>query len=58
MTKMKTPPDVSNVSHDGKTYLPKNGVVEVPDEAVEVLKRHGFRIVREVLALKKSEARA
>ena len=58
MTKMKAPADVSNVSHDGKIYLPKNGVVEVPDDAVEALKRHGFRVMREVLTLKKPEAHA
>lgn len=43
MTKMKGPREVSTAFVGGKEYAVRNGVVEVPDEAVVALMRHGFR---------------
>lgn len=41
--KLKTTLKISSISHAGKVYpVSKNGTVEVPDEAIGVLKSHGF----------------
>ena len=43
MVKMKGPREVSTAFVGGKEYAVRNGVVEIPDEAVSALARHGFR---------------
>lgn len=41
--KLKTTLKISSITHAGKVYaVAKNGTVEVPDEAISVLKDHGF----------------
>ena len=41
--KLKTTLKISSITHAGKVYpVAKNGTVEVPDEAIGVLKSHGF----------------
>jgi hypothetical protein len=47
MTKMKGPREVSTAFVGGKEYAVRNGVVEVPDDAVAALVRHGFRKVED-----------
>ena len=42
MVKMKAPKGATFVGFEGVEYPIKKGVVEVPDEAVEALSRHGF----------------
>lgn len=42
---MLLPQGVSSVGYGGDSYIPdKNGVVEVPDDAVYELMRHGLTI--------------
>lgn len=56
MAKMQLPDDVCSVSFNGKQYDPDdNGIVEVPDEAVEDLKSHGLTMApAETRAAKKA----
>lgn len=47
MAKMKAPEGATSASFNGDTFdvNAKTGVVEVPEEAVEDLKSHGFTLV-------------
>lgn len=47
MTKLKGPRDASSVFVGGKEYPVKGGIVEVPDEHVAALDRHGFKPVKD-----------
>lgn len=47
MKKLKGSRDASSVYVGGKEYPVKGGVVEVPDEHVAALERHGFHPVED-----------
>lgn len=44
MVKMHTPDKASELVFRGSRYLISDGVVEVPDDAVEELKSHGYAV--------------
>ena len=46
MVKLKGPKDATLVVFEGKEYPVKNGMVEVPDEAVAMLARHGWQVAK------------
>lgn len=43
MIKLRGSHEATSVSVDGKEYLVKDGIVEVPEEAVSMLCAFGFR---------------
>jgi len=47
MVKMKGDPKAGSVSFGGKEYPCKKGVIEVPEEAVEALRAHGFEPIND-----------
>ena len=54
MTKLSAPQGFGNVSFNGEEFVVgKNGVVEVPSEAVEALKPFGFEVFIEPESEKK-----
>ena len=55
MIALKAPPGITSVSVEGTEYPIENGVVEVPEAAVESLRAHGFRLPRSEKRPRKSE---